>query len=692
MKRLLILLSALLLISLQLKSQSPQAFKYQAVVRNASGDIIANQQVRFKISILQGDAPASAIYSETHLLSTNAFGLVNLEIGTGTAPTGNFSTIDWGSAAHHIKMEMDATGGENFVEMGGSPLLSVPYALHAKTAENGFSGDYNDLINQPSLFDGQYSSLIGTPFIPVILSHLDDVSASAPASGQVLKWNGSTWAPSDDLQGGGSGGTYTPGDGISISGSNVISISDAGVTSVKLANNAVTSAKIANGAVTATELASNAVSTVKINNAAVTSDKLADAAITNSKIANNSVGITKLPAGATSSTYLRGDGNWSTPPSGSNWTINEGNVSRPTGKVGIGTTSPTYHFDLSISGNDAYLATRSSQNSNIYIERGSLTRHALINFRTGSTPRFFTGLSANSNKYIISTSINELNGLEVSEYGTAKLKSNSMAELTLSAVNDAIINMSRGGTSRWAVIQHQTGETVDWCSGTWANTGSYRVSKQYNILQGIEITNEGDFNVSGVQTNKASLNLNKGVTSGAALRVNDAEALWYNGTYYSWGFSAAYNYFAKPVTIKSTANPGFDLVVNGTAAKTGGGSWSTLSDARLKIINGKYAKGLKEITSLRPVTFHYILNNPYQLDSETEQIGFIAQEVKEIFPEAVNTGQDGYLNFNMHPINIAIINAIKEQQEVIEKQQKTIEEQQEMLNALLKRVELLENK
>ena len=205
MKRLLILLSALLLISLQLKSQSPQAFKYQAVVRNASGDIIANQQVRFKISILQGDAPASAIYSETHLLSTNAFGLVNLEIGTGTAPTGNFSTIDWGSAAHHIKMEMDATGGENFVEMGGSPLLSVPYALHAKTAENGFSGDYNDLINQPSLFDGQYSSLTGTPFIPVILSHLDDVSASAPASGQVLKWNGSTWAPSDDLQGGGSG-------------------------------------------------------------------------------------------------------------------------------------------------------------------------------------------------------------------------------------------------------------------------------------------------------------------------------------------------------------------------------------------------------------------------------------------------------------------------------------------------------
>ena len=304
MKRFILLFLLGLLCIANTHAQAPQAFKYQAVVRNASGDIIPNQQVRFKISILQGEAPATAIYSETHLLSTNAFGLVNLEIGTGTAPTGNFSTIDWGSAAHHIKLEMDATGGENFVEMGVSPLLSVPYALHAKTAENGF--------------DGQYSSLTGTPFIPIILSHLDDVSASAPASGQVLKWNGSTWAPSDDLQGGGSGGTYTPGDGISISGSNVISISDAGVTSVKLANNAVTTAKVANSA--------------------ISTEKVADAAITTAKLANTSVTAAKLhQMSATSGQVLKWNGTTWAPAED----LQGSGGSNPTGPAG-GDLSGTY--------------------------------------------------------------------------------------------------------------------------------------------------------------------------------------------------------------------------------------------------------------------------------------------------------------------------------------------------------------
>ena len=107
-------------------------------------------------------------------------------------------------------------------------------------------------------------------------------------------------------------------------------------------------------------------------------------------------------------------------------------------------------------------------------------------------------------------------------------------------------------------------------------------------------------------------------------------------------------------------NPSYNLEVNGDAAKPGGGFWSVSSDIRLKNIGGYYSKGLKEILRLRPVNFRYKEENPLGLPSDTTQIGFISQEVQEVFPESVREGKMGYLDFNMHPINIAMINAIKE--------------------------------
>lgn len=85
---------------------------------------------------------------------------------------------------------------------------------------------------------------------------------------------------------------------------------------------------------------------------------------------------------------------------------------------------------------------------------------------------------------------------------------------------------------------------------------------------------------------------------GVALKVDGNEALWWDGTYFSWGFGGNYNYFADNVTIGVASVPGYNLVVNGTAAKTGGGSWSVLSDFRLKNLTGKYERGLNEIIAL----------------------------------------------------------------------------------------------
>ena len=109
-----------------------------------------------------------------------------------------------------------------------------------------------------------------------------------------------------------------------------------------------------------------------------------------------------------------------------------------------------------------------------------------------------------------------------------------------------------------------------------------------------------------------------------------------------------------------TTNPEYKLEVNGTAGKTGGGAWINPSDSRLKDIKGKFPKGLTEILKLNPIEFKYKLNNPRGLPSDTNEIGFIAQEVQKVFPEAVTEGKDGYLDLNVHAINIAVINAVQE--------------------------------
>ena len=119
-----------------LLSQTPQAFNYQAVARDNNGNVLTNQKVSFRISLLQGSTTGSEIYCETHIDSTNQFGLVNLKIGNGTVLTGDFSTIDWSTGGYFLMVEMDETGGTSYQEMGTTQLLSVPYSLHSITTEN----------------------------------------------------------------------------------------------------------------------------------------------------------------------------------------------------------------------------------------------------------------------------------------------------------------------------------------------------------------------------------------------------------------------------------------------------------------------------------------------------------------------------------------------------------------------------
>lgn len=133
-------------------SQVPEKISYQAVIRNASNILVTNQSVGIKISILQGTATGTSVYSETHSVTTNANGLVSLQIGGGTIVSGTFSSIDWANGPYFIKTETDPNGGSSYTITGTSQLLSVPYALYAKTAGSSTPGPQgasglNTLVN-----------------------------------------------------------------------------------------------------------------------------------------------------------------------------------------------------------------------------------------------------------------------------------------------------------------------------------------------------------------------------------------------------------------------------------------------------------------------------------------------------------------------------------------------------------------
>ena len=118
-------------------AQAPQKMSYQAVIRNASSVLVTSAPVGMRISILQGSASGSSVYTETQSITTNANGLVSLEIGTGALVSGNFPTINWGAGPYFIKTETDPTGGTTYTITGTSQLSSVPYALFSAGSANG---------------------------------------------------------------------------------------------------------------------------------------------------------------------------------------------------------------------------------------------------------------------------------------------------------------------------------------------------------------------------------------------------------------------------------------------------------------------------------------------------------------------------------------------------------------------------
>jgi len=120
--------------AISLFAQIPHSFKYQTVVRHSSGEVISNQTVSFKISIHDGSAGGTIVYQETHSITTNQFGLANLDIAyeTGFSDPAWFSRVSDGTK--FLEIELDPTGSNSYVSLGTTQLLSVPYSLFSENA------------------------------------------------------------------------------------------------------------------------------------------------------------------------------------------------------------------------------------------------------------------------------------------------------------------------------------------------------------------------------------------------------------------------------------------------------------------------------------------------------------------------------------------------------------------------------
>ena len=139
MKKILLSFVAIATLALSSFGQSPEGFNYQAVIRDAGSVILSNQAVGMRLTIQQGSIGGTAVYTESFAANTNAHGLVNLGIGAGTT-VDDFTTIDWANGPCFMETAVDITGGVGYVVMGTSQLMSVPYALYAKTSGNGPQG------------------------------------------------------------------------------------------------------------------------------------------------------------------------------------------------------------------------------------------------------------------------------------------------------------------------------------------------------------------------------------------------------------------------------------------------------------------------------------------------------------------------------------------------------------------------
>lgn len=639
MKKLLTLLAALYLV-LTLQAQPPQKISYQAVVRNSTNALVTNQPVGVKITILQGSASGTPVFAETHTPTTNANGLINIVIGTGSPAINGLLDVVWSTGPYFIKTEIDPAGGTAYSITSTSELLSVPYALYAKKAES------TNLLNLP--FAGSSHS-INNAF-----------SVKNNNGIAIVGWG-------DDAYGNTFGvvGSTNSGVGIGVRGINKSTTGIAlGISGETYSSEGVAVKGIANSS---TGSAAGVMGEVSSPNGI-------GVAGYSTSTTGSAVGVLGYSS-ALDGTGVSGESKWigvkgiNRSTTGFAYGV-QGEVYSPDGIAVMGysssktgTSKGVYGLTYSDEGKGVLGENRSTTGSNygVYGYSASTEGYGVYGESSycGVRGRNFTKTGT---AYGVQGLVNSSSGIGVE--GTAY----SMTGNTIGVYGQSA---SSEGTGLWGFSSSLTGKTKgvvgyinspDGFSGYFAG-GKFHVRGRVGV--GTETPDAG-IHLKGTGFPETFMFLEAATGNDAGFRIYEGTtAKWHIFNDVNAGGLRMYNTAATTAIFCKqdnsnvgigTITPGYKLQVgnSGDGTQARANAWNTFSDARLK-------KDFTEIN--RPLEMVEKLTGYYYYWKEgvdqNRQVGFSAQEIRDVMPEVVSEGEDGLLSVEYGKISPLLLEAIK---------------------------------
>lgn len=177
----------LIVFTFNIHAQTPQGIYYQAVVRDSSGNLVQNKPVSLRFSIHNSTPSGSIIYQQTDTIAADMMGLITVVVGGGGSITqGNFGSINWALGSKFMQVEVDASGGINYTDMGTTQMLSVPYALYAASAGNNTVGPTGATGPPGQTGATGVTGVTGATGVSGVLN-------AGTAPGNTPYWNGTSW-------------------------------------------------------------------------------------------------------------------------------------------------------------------------------------------------------------------------------------------------------------------------------------------------------------------------------------------------------------------------------------------------------------------------------------------------------------------------------------------------------------------